>query len=140
MKKNFLILVFAFIAIASTAQEKKITASYYDSNEFGLALFNKKKIYPEFRVEAKSEQLKDASYSFFLRNEFNLDKSLDIDLSWGLGFSYSSEEDEYMRLPVYITKKKVFCDNLKLMVGIEFKTELADEFKLLPKIGVGINF
>lgn len=140
MKRTLLLLVIVFVALTTTAQEKKITASYYNSNEFGLALFSNKGIYPELRIEADNEQIKDATYSFFLRKECILDESIGVDLSYGVGFSYSDLDEEYMRLPVYITKKKVFSDNLKIMVGLEFKTEFADEFKLLPKIGVGINF
>lgn len=140
MKRKLLLLAFAFIAITSIAQEKEIAASYYNSNEFGLALFSNKNFYPEFRIAASNEQIKDAVYSVFLRNDFNIDKSIGIDLSWGVGFSYSDLEQEYMRLPVYITKKGILSDNLKLMLGLEFKTEFADEFKFLPKIGVSINF
>ncbi len=140
MKKNLLILLFATIALNSIAQEKKMAASYYNSNEFGIALFTDNGFYPEIRIEASNEQLKDASYSAFLRNDFNINKSMGIDLSWGIGFSYSDLDEEHMRLPVYITKKGIISDNLKLMIGLEFKTEFADEFKLLPKIGLGINF
>ncbi|WP_421920780.1 hypothetical protein [Marinifilum sp.] len=140
MKRTLLLLLIAFVALTTTAQEKKITVSYYNSNEFGLAIFSNKGIYPELRIAADNEQIKDATYSFFLRKEYILDESMGVDLSCGLGFSYSDLDEEYMRLPVYITKKKVFSGNLKLMVGLEFKTEFADEFKVLPKIGVGINF
>ncbi|NOU61853.1 hypothetical protein [Marinifilum caeruleilacunae] len=140
MKKKLLLLLCVITSLYSFAQEKKITASYYHSNEFGLAFFQDKTVYPELRMEARNEQLKDATYSIFLRNDCEMNESLGIDLSCGLGFSYSKSADKYMRLPVYITKKNVFSENLKLMIGLEFKTEFADEFKLLPKIGVGINF
>lgn len=140
MKKNLLLLVFVITTLTGVAQEKKMTASYYNSNEFGIALFTNNGFYPEFRIEASNEQLKDASYSVFLKKDLNINSSMDIDLSWGLGFSYSDSDEEYMRLPVYITKKGIISDNLKLMIGLEFKTEFADEFKVLPKIGVGINF
>ncbi|WP_320019485.1 hypothetical protein [Labilibaculum manganireducens] len=138
MKKKILLLVFVVTALTSIAQEKKMTASYYNSNEFGIALFTNKGFYPEFRIEASNEQLRDASYSVFLKKDFNTSKG--IDLSWGVGFSYSDSDEEYMRLPFYITKKGIISDNLKLMLGLEFKTEFSDEFKVLPKIGVGINF
>jgi len=140
MKKKLLLLVFVITTLTGVAQEKKMTASYYNSNEFGIALFTNNGFYPEFRIEASNEQLKDASYSVFLKKDLNINSAMDIDLSWGLGFSYSDSDEEYMRLPVYITKKGIISDNLKLMIGLEFKTEFADEFKVLPKIGVSINF
>lgn len=30
-------------------------------------------------------------------------------------------------------------ENIGLLLGVEFKTEFSDEFKLLPKIGIRIN-
>jgi len=104
-----------------------------------LALFTQAKFYPEVRLQS-DEDFSDKEVSFFLRNDLAIDIASNTHLSWGLGASMISDDFGYLRLPLYLCRENILSENVGLMLGVEFKSDLEDSTKLLPKIGVSISF
>lgn len=134
-----LLLVFSF-AQAGFSQTINWRASYYSANELGIAAFTSSKFYPEIRVQANDDYYSVSEYSLLLRNDVSFREDLNMNLSWGIGASIFDGEFGYFRLPVYLCKNNIISENITLLLGVELKTDLEDDTKLLPKVGFSINF
>jgi hypothetical protein len=140
MKKVLLILLVFGFAQAGFSQTTKWRASYYNTNEIGVAAFTSSKFYPEIRIQANDDYYSVSEFSLLLRNDYSFKEGSDINLSWGIGASIFDGEFGYFRLPVYLCKNNIISENITLMLGLELKTDLEDDTKLLPKVGFSINF
>ncbi|PKQ63466.1 hypothetical protein BZG02_08800 [Labilibaculum filiforme] len=140
MKKALLLLLVLGFTMSAFSQTTKWRASYYNTNEFGFATFTDSKFYPEIRVKANDDYYSVSEYSLLLRNDFSFKEGSDINLSWGIGASIFDGEFGYFRLPLYLCKNNIISENITLLLGVELKTDLEDDTKLLPKIGISINF
>ncbi|MFA9372379.1 MAG: hypothetical protein ACERIH_11780 [Labilibaculum antarcticum] len=140
MKKTLFLLLILGFGVTAFSQTTNWRASYYSKNELGVAAFTSSKFYPEIRLQSNDDYYSVSEYSLFLRNDIPFREDLNMNLSWGIGASMSDREFAYFRLPVYLCKNNIISENITLLLGVELKTDLEDDTKLLPKIGFSINF
>ncbi|TKG90139.1 hypothetical protein EYV94_24360 [Puteibacter caeruleilacunae] len=137
--KNVLVCVcFLLICVANGyGQEKNSRISFFNGNKLALSVMTESKFYPELQIEETDLELKDGRFTFALKNEIEVK---DYFLEWGLGFSYSDEEDNYAVLPVNLRIPDLLSKKISLSIGAELGSDFGEMVKLTPLIGVSVDF
>ncbi|WP_299577596.1 hypothetical protein [uncultured Sunxiuqinia sp.] len=136
-KKYFLLMLVSLLVLNVFGQEKQTQLSFYNGDRLSLSLFTASKFYPEIQIESNHLEFQDARYAILLRNDIPVKE---LSLSWGLGYSYSDLFESYCVLPVELEKTNIFNENISLSIGLELASDLNEELRLKPLIGLSINF
>lgn len=138
MKKKYLLLAIgAILSLSALCQEKQTRVSFYNGDRISLSLFTTNKFYPEVQIESNHLEIQDARYALLIRNDIPVKE---LALSWGIGYSYSDLYESYCVLPIELRKTNVFSEHVSLSIGIELASDLIEETRIKPLIGVSINF
>ncbi len=141
MKKLFLFGLiatgFLFRTTVKAQDAKKWTVGYYTFNkDFGVSFLKTSKIYPEVRFKTPKTDVVEGS--LYLRTESHLDKENKFDLSYGLGCSYNTDGDSYLKVPFYFVKNDILAKNVNILLGFEAGAGFDSGFFIKP--GIGISF
>jgi hypothetical protein len=138
MKKQYLTLVLGtFLSLVTLGQNKQTKVSFHNGDRLSLSLFTTSKFYPEVQLESNHLEIQDARYAFLIRNDIPVKE---LTLSWGIGYSYSDLNESYCVLPIELQKANVFTEHVSLSIGLELASDLNEETRVKPLIGVSISF
>tara|TARA_R110002050_G_scaffold298733_1_gene462591 strand:+ start:6448 stop:6864 length:417 start_codon:yes stop_codon:yes gene_type:complete len=138
MKKKYLMLAIgAILSFSAQCQETQAKVSFHNGDRLSLSLFTTSKFYPEVQIESNHLEIQDARYAFLIRNDVPVKE---LSLSWGIGYSYSDLYESYCVLPIELQKANVFSEHVTLSIGLEIASDLIEETRIKPLIGVSINF